>query len=237
MVRVLKRAVDVAGSLVGLAITLPFYPVIGAAIYADSPGPIFYRQRRAGELLGQEDRHNFRFVEFFMLKFRTMQIDAEKGTGAVMAQEGDPRVTRVGRFLRRTRLDELPQFINVLRGEMSLVGPRPERPELLQNLAMAIPFFEERMRAVKPGITGLAQVNLNYAGGARPGSEIEQLRSSLVNPYQVEEADGAEADDMRLKMLYDLAYSAALEDLQSYIRTEVNVLLRTPLVMLMGLGR
>jgi lipopolysaccharide/colanic/teichoic acid biosynthesis glycosyltransferase len=237
MVRVLKRAVDVAGSLVGLAVTVPLYPIIGAAIYADSPGPIFYRQRRAGELLGQEDQHHFRFVEFFMLKFRTMRTDAEKLTGAVLAQEDDPRVTRVGKFLRKTRLDELPQFWNVLRGEMSLVGPRPERPELLQNLALAIPFFEERMRAVKPGITGLAQVNLNYSGGARPGSEIEQLKETLVNPYQIEEADGSEADDMRLKMLYDLAYSAALEDLETYVRTELNVLLRTPLVMILGLGR
>ena len=233
----LKRVVDVAGSLVGLAVSVPLYPLIGAAIYFDSPGPIFYRQRRAGELLGQDDPTHFRFVEFSMLKFRTMRPDAEKATGAVLAKEGDPRVTRVGRFLRRSRLDELPQFWNVLRGEMSLVGPRPERPELLQNLALAIPFFEERMRAVKPGITGLAQVNLSYSGGARPGSEIEQLRSSLVNPFQVDEADGAEADDMRLKMLYDLAYSAALEDLESYLRTELDVLVRTPLVMLLGLGR
>jgi len=236
-VRVLKRVVDVAGSLVGLAVTVPLYPLIGAAIFVDSPGPIFYRQRRAGELIGQDDPNHFRFVEFDMLKFRTMRPDAEKVTGAVLATEGDPRVTRVGRFLRKTRLDELPQFWNVLRGEMSLVGPRPERPELISNLALAIPFFEERMRSVKPGITGLAQVNLGYSGGARPGSEIDQMKSSLVNPFQVEEADGAEADDMRLKMLYDLAYSAALEDLKSYLRTEVDVLLRTPLVMVLGLGR
>ena len=236
-VRVLKRVVDVAGSLVGLAVTVPLYPLIGAAIFVDSPGPIFYRQRRAGELIGQDDPNHFRFVEFDMLKFRTMRPDAEKVTGAVLATEGDPRVTRVGRFLRKTRLDELPQFWNVLRGEMSLIGPRPERPELISNLALAIPFFEERMRSVKPGITGLAQVNLGYSGGARPGSEIDQMKSSLVNPFQVEEADGAEADDMRLKMLYDLAYSAALEDLKSYLRTEVDVLLRTPLVMVLGLGR
>ena len=98
-----------------------------------------------------------------MLKFRSMRTDAEKLSGPVLATENDPRVTRVGRLLRKTRLDELPQFINVLRGDMSIVGPRPERPELAEQLAMAIPYFEERMRDVKPGITGLAQIFSGYA--------------------------------------------------------------------------
>src|SRR5262249_45266182 len=133
-VRMVKRAIDVVGATAGLAVTLPLYPVIGAAIYLDSPGPLLYRQRRAGSLLGPDGKPGrFRFVEFEMLKFRTMRPDAEKMTGAVLASEQDPRITRIGRLLRRTRLDELPQFWNVLRGEMSLVGPRPERPELLEN--------------------------------------------------------------------------------------------------------
>jgi lipopolysaccharide/colanic/teichoic acid biosynthesis glycosyltransferase len=231
-----KRAVDVVGAGVGLALTAPLYPIIGAAIKFDSPGPLFYRQRRAGQLIGGEP-NKLEFAEFQMLKFRTMRTDAEKMTGAVLAQENDPRVTRVGRFLRRTRLDELPQFWNVLKGQMSIVGPRPERPELLANLAMAIPFFEERMRNVKPGITGLAQVSLGYSGRAPDGSPIKAFESALVNPWKLEGADGAEADDMRLKMLYDLAYSAALEHIGSYLSTELKVIVQTPMVMLRGLGR
>src|SRR3954462_1104824 len=135
---------DVAASSVGLAIAAPLVPVIAAAIYVDSPGPIFYKQRRAGMLKTFEEKEGVPlpvFEEFDMFKFRTMRTDAEKFTGAVLAQENDPRITRVGRFLRKSRLDELPQLWNIFCGEMSLVGPRPERPELLVNLAMAIPFF------------------------------------------------------------------------------------------------
>ncbi len=224
--------------LVGLAVTAPLYPIIGAAIYADSPGPIFYRQKRAGMLQGRDGtRGNFLFSEFHMLKFRTMRPDAEKLTGAILAAEEDPRVTRVGRFLRRTRLDELPQFWNVLRGEMSIVGPRPERPELLQNLAAAIPFFEERMRNVKPGITGLAQISLGYSGRPGEDSEVQRFRDALTNPWQMEGAEGAEADDMRIKMLFDLSYCARLEKFSSFLPAELGVLVRTPFVMLRGLGR
>jgi lipopolysaccharide/colanic/teichoic acid biosynthesis glycosyltransferase len=172
-----------------------------------------------------------------MHKFRTMRTDAEKHTGAVLASAGDPRVTRVGRFLRKTRLDELPQLFEVLRGTMSLVGPRPERPELLQDLSFAIPFFEERMRDMKPGITGLAQISLGYQGDIPAGSEIETFASVLQNPFGLEEAKGAIADDMRIKLLYDLAYAAATEKLSSYLAMELKILLKTPLVMLRGAGR
>jgi lipopolysaccharide/colanic/teichoic acid biosynthesis glycosyltransferase len=181
--------------------------------------------------------HTPEFEQFTMRKFRSMRVDAEKFTGAVLAQENDPRVTRVGRFLRKTRLDELPQFWNVLSGDMSLVGPRPERPELLVNLAMAIPFFEERMRDIKPGITGLAQVSLGYSGRAPIGSAVAEFEAYLTNPFKLDEADGAEADDMRMKLLFDMAYSAALESLWTYLRTELSVIVKTPLVMVLGLGR
>jgi lipopolysaccharide/colanic/teichoic acid biosynthesis glycosyltransferase len=172
-----------------------------------------------------------------MVKFRSMRVDAEARTGAVLAEENDPRITRVGRFLRRTRLDELPQLWNVLKGDMSLVGPRPERPELLENLTLAIPFFEERMRDCKPGITGLAQISLTYSGRAPAGSPIAALEHSITNPYGFEEARGSLADDMRTKLLFDLAYVAGLERFSTFIVTELSIIFLTPTVMLRGLGR
>ncbi len=234
-VRFAKRAIDVLGAAVGLAITAPLMPIIAAAIYVDSPGPVFYRQRRAGSLRAVSHQNGVRklhFDEFTMHKFRTMQIDAEAKTGVVVAGAGDPRVTRVGRFLRKSRLDELPQFWDVLRGKMSIVGPRPERPELLQDLSYAIPLFEERMRDVKPGITGLAQISLGYTGSIPEGSEIGKLAATLQNPWQLDEAKGSLADDMRIKLLYDLAYTASLERFDTFLRTELDIIVKTPLVML-----
>jgi lipopolysaccharide/colanic/teichoic acid biosynthesis glycosyltransferase len=237
-VKLVKRLVDFVGASVGLTLAGPLFPIIGVAIRIDSPGPVFYRQRRAGQLLGAgESPGRFRFAEFHMWKFRTMRTDAEKVTGAVLAAEDDPRITRIGKILRKTRLDELPQFWNVLCGEMSLVGPRPERPELLENLALAIPFFEERMRNVKPGITGLAQVSLGYSGRAGDDSPIAPHLDVLTNPWKLDGAGESEADDMRMKMLYDLAYTASLERLSSYLSTELSVIWKTPIVMLRGLGR
>jgi len=172
-----------------------------------------------------------------MLKFRSMRPDAEKHTGPVLATQDDPRITKIGKVLRRTRLDELPQFINVFLGDMSIVGPRPERPELAAQLAMAIPYFEERMRDVKPGITGLAQISLSYTGKPLPGSLIEPFSKDLTNPFRVEGAEDALADDMRVKLLYDLAYSAATENFRAFMLLELGILFRTPLVMLRALGR
>ena len=119
----LKRAIDIAAGLVGLLLTLPLFPFIALAVYIDSPGPVFFRQRRAGRLLEVREGNQFVFAEFDMFKFRSMHTNAERLTGAVLAQEGDPRITKVGRFLRKSRLDELPQLLNVLKGDMSLVGP------------------------------------------------------------------------------------------------------------------
>jgi lipopolysaccharide/colanic/teichoic acid biosynthesis glycosyltransferase len=236
-VRFTKRAIDVVSSAIGLAVTAPLFPVLAAAIYIDSPGPIFYKQVRAGKLLGPDGKGGYAFEPFNMWKFRTMRPDAEKGTGAVLAQAGDPRVTRIGKFLRKSRLDELPQLFSVLTGSMSLVGPRPERPELINNLAMAIPMFEERMRDVKPGITGLAQISLGYAGKPLPGTEAEKYESALVNPFKLDEAEGATADEMRMKLLYDMAYVAGLETFRSFITTELEVIAKTPLIMMKGIGR
>ena len=236
-VRVVKRALDLALSSVGLIVLFALFPMLALAIWIDSKGPILYRQTRAGALTGRTATGRPRFARFEMLKFRSMRVDAEKFSGAVLAEENDPRVTRVGRFLRKTRLDELPQLWNVLRGDMSMVGPRPERPELLENLALAIPFFEERMRDAKPGITGLAQVSLDYRGRAPRGSETARHEATLLNPFGFEESRGSLADDMRIKLLFDLTYVCTLEHFSTFIATELSVIAKTPLVMLRGIGR
>lgn len=234
-VRIVKRSLDLLAAALGLLLLAPLFPFLALLIYLDSPGPIFYRQSRASALRRVGSR--YAFTRFDMLKLRTMHVGAEKGTGAVLATENDPRVTRVGRFLRKTRLDEVPQLWNVLIGQMSLVGPRPERPELLENLALAIPFFEERMHDCKPGITGLAQVSLTYSGHAPEGGVIAAFEDSLTNPFHFEQARGALADDMRTKLLLDLAYVMALERFGTFLCTELAVLVKTPWVMLRGLGR
>jgi lipopolysaccharide/colanic/teichoic acid biosynthesis glycosyltransferase len=231
--------IDICGACFGLAITLPLCPIIAIAIYLESPGDVFIRQKRAGQLrdhspTGGDARP--RFQEFLMLKFRSMRPDAERLTGVVVASKDDPRITKVGKFLRKTRLDELPQFVNVLLGHMSIVGPRPERMELMDQLAMAIPYFEERMRDVKPGITGLAQINLSYTGKPFPDSHLAKFEQDLTNPFKIEGSEGALADDMRMKLLYDLAYSAANEHMRTFLPLELTILVKTPLVMLRALG-
>lgn len=236
-VRVLKRVLDVALAGTALALTAPLLPAIALAVRLESPGPVLFRQRRAGRLIGQNGRGGFVFEEFDMLKFRTMYVDRPAPVGAIATEADDPRITRVGRFLRRTRCDELPQLLHVLSGKMSVVGPRPERPEILENLIAAIPYFEERCRDVPPGITGLAQVSLGYLGGAPEGSEIAKHVAELTNPFEIEGADGAPADELRIKLLYDLSYVASLDRVSTYLRTELEILLKTPLVMIFGRGR
>jgi sugar transferase (PEP-CTERM system associated) len=161
-----KRAIDVVLSCIGLLITLPFFPLIALAIKLDSPGPVFFRQERFGD---REQRFN-------LYKFRTMRQDAEKGTGAVWAEKNDPRVTRLGQFFRGSRIDEIPQLINVLKGEMSFVGPRPERPEFVEKLKQVIPYYSKR-HFIKPGLTGWAQVRYPY--GASVEDAVEKLRYDL----------------------------------------------------------
>jgi lipopolysaccharide/colanic/teichoic acid biosynthesis glycosyltransferase len=229
-VRIVKRLIDIVGSTVGILGAAPLMGAIALAIKATSPGPVLYKQRRAGMLKG-ETIVDEEMDEFLVLKFRTMVQDAEAKTGAVLSQMGDPRITPLGNFLRRTRLDELPQFFNVFIGDMSIVGPRPERPELIRNLALAIPFFEERMRDIKPGITGMAQIHLSYSGRLSEGSALSQLKATLVNPFDLEGVEDSEADDMRTKMLYDFAYSATLENFWEFLRTDVGIMLKTPMVM------
>lgn len=164
--RLVKRGVDALVSLLGLAIFGLLLPLLAVIISIDSPGSIFYRQKR----VGRSGR------EFELIKLRSMVIEAEEDGQARWAERDDSRVTRVGRLLRRTRLDEAPQLWNVLRGEMSLVGPRPERPEFVAELQQEIPFYRTRL-TVKPGLTGWAQVYYDY--GNTVTDALEKLRYDL----------------------------------------------------------
>jgi lipopolysaccharide/colanic/teichoic acid biosynthesis glycosyltransferase len=232
-----KRCMDLFGALLGLLLAAPLFPLIALAIYVQSPGPVFLRQRRAGPLLPPLPGERLRFASFHMLKFRTMRLDAESVSGPVLAAANDPRVFPIGRLLRRSRLDELPQLVNVLRGEMSLVGPRPERTELIGPMAAAIPLFEERMRGMKPGLTGLAQISLGYTGSLVRRNPLGPLALTWANPYRMPEAEGALADDLRLKLLYDVSYGAAIERFWTFLRWDLLIILKTPFAMLRGLGR
>lgn len=179
-IRGARRALNVAAAVILLVITAPLWVAIALAIKLTSRGPVLYRQTRVG--LDQRRsgirpndprrRQDVGGRPFTIYKFRTMRRNAEHGTGAVWACEDDPRVTAVGRLLRQYRLDELPQLINVLRGEMNLVGPRPERPTIVAELRKEIPNYQTRHRAL-PGITGHAQVNLQY------DSSVEDVRKKV----------------------------------------------------------
>ena len=147
-----KRLMDILGGLVGVLILLLLLPLISITIVLSGRGPIFYKQLR----LGKNGK------EYGILKFRTMNIDAEIDGKAKPAEENDQRITKIGHFLRKSHLDELPQFINILKGEMSMVGPRSERPMIINDLQKTIPFYRARL-FVKPGLTGWAQVNFGYA--------------------------------------------------------------------------
>jgi len=158
-----KRAIDLSITLIGLTVLVILLPLVALALYIDSPGPIFYTQERVGK-----GRKTFRLI-----KFRSMIPNAEQAGEAVWAKKGDPRITRVGRLLRLTRLDELPQFINVLKGEMSIVGPRPERPEFVAELEERIPFYRVR-HSVKPGMAGWGLIKYGYADSIEDALEKVQ---------------------------------------------------------------
>ena len=166
LLRLLKRLGDILLAGLGLVVAAPLLPVIAMLIKIESRGPAFFTQERVGQN-GQL---------FVLIKFRSMYVDAEEASGPVYADANDPRITGVGRWLRCTRLDELPQLLNVLKGEMSFVGPRPERPFFVQLYTKEIPYYAQRL-SVKPGITGWAQINYPY--GATPEDAVEKLRLDL----------------------------------------------------------
>jgi sugar transferase (PEP-CTERM system associated) len=161
-----KRLFGILLSVVGLILLMPLIGLVALLIKLDSRGPILFRQKRVGE--------NGRV--FDLLKFRSMRVDAEAATGPVWAKKDDSRTTRIGKFIRKVRLDELPQFINVLKGDMSFVGPRPERPHFVEQLSEKIPYYNQR-HTVKPGITGWAQVRYHYGGSI--DDTLEKLQYDL----------------------------------------------------------
>ena len=203
------RVLAVVVALIALLLLFPVLLLLALLVWLDSPGPILYTQVRVGQdrrlpLDGsqnhrREQNHGGRL--FTIYKFRTMRVDAERECGAVWAAQDDPRVTPVGRLLRQYRLDEIPQLLNVLRGEMNIVGPRPERPTIFAELREHIAEYPLRQRA-KPGITGLAQINHHY---------------------------DRSLDDVRTKVSFDLEYirrQSLREDLRIMLKTLPVVLFR-----------
>lgn len=203
-VRCAKRIMDIVVAVVALLLSSPLWPVLVLAIKLDSPGPAIFRQPRIGR--ARPDRTEL----FRMLKFRSMRCDAEAASGAVWATRRDPRITRVGLFLRKTRLDEIPQLINVLRGDMAIVGPRPERPGFYARLERGIPFFADRTTGLRPGITGLAQVRQGY---------------------------DTDLDDVRRKVGFDHAYALQLRSVRAWLMCDLSIMARTLLVMVTGRGQ
>lgn len=203
-IAIIKRSIDLAFSIVCLLLTLPLMLIIALLVKVSSKGSIFYCQLRVGKKKAGKVHH------FQMIKFRTMVEDAEASSGAVWASSNDNRLTTVGKFLRKTRLDELPQFINVIRGDMSLIGPRPERPEIVVNLEKEIPFYSERTYEMTPGITGLAQVYQGY--------------DTCI-------------DDVRSKIAYDFAYSLSLTKLHRWVLMDLKIIFKTIAIMILGRGQ
>jgi lipopolysaccharide/colanic/teichoic acid biosynthesis glycosyltransferase len=212
-----KRTIDITGAIFGLIMATPFFLVMPILIKLDSRGPVFYRQERIGQNRRRQDRRaqsrtalterratDRRQTQsygrpFMIVKFRTMNQNAEKQTGPVWASKRDPRITRLGAIMRATRIDEIPQLFNVLRGDMSLVGPRPERAFFIDKLRTMIDGYERRL-LVKPGLTGLAQVEHKY-----------------------DESD----EDVKTKVKYDISYIynfRILNDIKIMIKTIYVVL-------------
>jgi lipopolysaccharide/colanic/teichoic acid biosynthesis glycosyltransferase len=200
--KLIKRLIDLAGAGFGLLLTLPLFVVLPILIKLDSRGQVFYRQVRVGvnrrkgqrrysqrpntneHRLGERRRENLMGKPFRVIKFRTMVEDAEKTSGPVWATRDDLRITRVGKVLRQTRLDEIPQFINVLKGDMSLVGPRPERPNFVSDLAAQVNDYSGRL-SMRPGLTGLAQIENGYDSSVETVTKKVQLDLEYIDNWSI----------------------------------------------------
>ncbi|KEY91740.1 putative colanic biosynthesis UDP-glucose lipid carrier transferase [Candidatus Photodesmus blepharus] len=189
-----KRIFDLLTACSCLILLSPIILSVGLIIKANSDGSIFYKQLRVGKSTSKK------IIFFKIIKFRTMYQNSERYSGAIWATKNDPRITSVGHFLRKTRFDEIPQLVNVIKGEMSLIGPRPERPIFYNKLENAIPFFSERTYGVLPGITGLAQINQGY--------------DTCV-------------DDVRHKVGFDHSYALSLSSIYSWVVMDINIITKT----------
>jgi len=187
----LRRILDFTFALIMLILLAPFFVIVAIAIRLESPGTIFYSQQRVGK----------NGKVFSVFKFRSMVQDAEKLSGPVWAQKEDPRITKVGRFMRKTRIDELPQLMNILRGDMSFIGPRPERPFFVESFKKQIPMYTKRLK-VKPGVTGLAQVTVGY------DETLEDVKEKIRKDIEyIEQADSLA---MNLKILWKTVFVVLL---------------------------
>lgn len=222
-VAITKRLIDIVLGVLVLVITAPFWVVIGLLIKLDSPGPVLYTQKRLRQKtvdpssVTEEDM-------FDIYKFRTMRDKAEELTGAIHAARDDPRVTRVGKFLRATRLDELPNFINVVNGDMSVIGPRADRLQDRRSVAHLFPTVWNRTQFVKPGITGLAQISLKSDGSME--SEYHRLLNLIPSSDIIANANG-----YRYKLYYDFSYACQLGNFWTFLVTDLKIAILTPVVM------
>lgn len=200
--RYVKRSIDIVGAAVGLIVALPLFIVLPILIKLDSAGPVFYAQVRVGVDRRKRDRRCWQRSDmgdqrirerrredlmgklFTVIKFRTMVQNAEKKCGPVWATQNDPRITKLGKILRKTRLDEIPQFINVLKGDMSLVGPRPERPTFVRDLSTKVYDYRGRL-TVKPGLTGLAQIENGYDSSVATVTQKVRLDLEYIRNWSI----------------------------------------------------
>ncbi len=225
-VSIAKRIIDILISFFALMVLFPIGIVIAMLIKLDSHGPVFYKQLRVKRCMSNSFLYGCipsAADTFLLYKFRTMVNDAEKDSGAINAGEDDPRVTKIGKFLRHTRIDEFPNLINVLIGDMSIVGPRADRLEIFKEVESDFPIIYERTRYVKPGITGYAQLELRSNGSLNSDDPL----TSVVAKHDLE----LPAYSFRYKMYYDFSYVMKLSSFWSFIKTDFMIMLKTPYIM------
>lgn len=224
-VAITKRAIDIFLSLSVLIIC--FFPIlfICILIMLESSGCPIYFQRRMKMIVKNKINDNsiLKNNTFFLIKLRTMKENAEESSGPVNAAENDLRVTKIGQFLRRTRIDEIPNFLNVLMGDMSTVGPRADRYEIQEQMRKEFPLIFDRLNGIKPGITGLAQLNLLSNGETAKDSPLLDFLSVMDYNKPV--------NSFRYKLYYDSAYAILMNNYWTFLKTDLMIMIKTPFIM------